>query len=66
MRPWIVPKSAVEPINSNKNKLNNEIIYNFNCNPNICSNYVSLLNGPFASSNSIELREINLDFPTLL
>ena len=27
-------KSAVGPINSSKNKLNGEIIYNFNCFPN--------------------------------
>ena len=29
-----MPKSAVEPINSCKNKLNNEIILIFNPNPN--------------------------------
>ena len=27
-------KSAVKPINSSKNKLNSEIIYNFYCFPN--------------------------------
>ena len=29
-----MPKSAVRPINCSKNKLNNEIILNFNPNPN--------------------------------
>ena len=29
-------KTAVGSMNNNKNKLNNEIIYNFNFNPNAC------------------------------
>ena len=29
-----MPKSVVRPINSSKNKLNSEIIYNFNPPPN--------------------------------
>ena len=29
-----MPKSVVRPMNSSKNKLNSEIIYNFNPHPN--------------------------------
>ena len=41
-------KSAVEPINSCKNKLNNEIILIFNPNPNACILYPNL--GPMHCS----------------
>ena len=43
-----MPKSAVEPINSCKNKLNNEIILIFNPNPNACVLYPNL--GPMHCS----------------